>query len=417
MLRADARSSEGRAFVSREPVICNGLRDRIGFNRPASKAARRTLSTVDVIIKGDNGQPYGVLGASNNVGRDYDQNDVDFLSSIADVVAASAAGFQRTAILNRTIERLPAEAEAKNHMPDQQQAPEEGRPCAGDDVPPASAKPGELANQAAANTGTHRDGPKAAHSAPAGRGVLVNLHGHAVPRVVSRPVLIIEDDVLVREILAENFVAQPGFNAFTAGSLAEADRIRMEKDHRPGIIVLDIGLLDGDGCDYCRKLRHEGHEMPIIMLTGANDKTDVVRGLDSGANDYVGKPLVWNELFACVRVHLRLYEDSEAAVFIVGPYVFRPARKLLQNVARNRRIPSTRMETAVLKFLYRWRPGVVDRGVLTKEVWGYNAKVKTHPLETHVYRLRQKIEANPAIPALLPSDRGGYRLNLEPASP
>jgi len=71
----------------------------------------------------------------------------------------------------------------------------------------------------------------------------------------------------------------------------------------------------------------------------------------------------------------------------------------------------------VLKFLYRCGPGVVDRKVLAKEVWGYNSGVTTHTLETHMYRLRQKIEANPRMPDLLLTDQGGYRLNLAVVRP
>jgi DNA-binding response OmpR family regulator len=408
VLCADARSSEGRAFVTRAPVIRNGSRDPSGCNRPGSTTARRTLSTVDVVIKRGDDRPYGVLGASNNAGQSYDQDDVDFLTSVADIVAASVAGFERTAVLNRTIGELLFEVEARNRTPDQQQPQvEQTRPCADDDMP-VNGLPRAPTNQAPVNPGTHCDGPKGALDEP---------RGGAMPRVVSRPILIIEDDVLLCNMLAGHFAVQPGFNVFTAGNLAEADRIRMERGHHFDTIMLDTGLSDGDGCDYCRKLRQEGHEMPIIMLADANDEMDVVRGLDAGANDYVGKPFVWNELFARVRAQLRIYEDHEAAAFSVGPYVFRPARKLLQDVARNRRIQLTRMEAAILKFLYRWGPSVVDRSVLMKEVWGYNAKVTTHTLETHVYRLRQKIEANPAMPALLLSDRGGYRLNSETASP
>jgi DNA-binding response OmpR family regulator len=152
------------------------------------------------------------------------------------------------------------------------------------------------------------------------------------------------------------------------------------------------------------------------MLTAANEEMDVVRGLDCGANDYVGKPFAWNALFARLRVQLRLFEDSESAVFAIGPYLFRPAKKVLEDRGRNRRILLTNMEATVLKFLYRWGPGVVERNVLAKEVWGHNSRVTTHTLETHMYRLRQKMEINPHVPDLLLTDQGGYRLNFGMAS-
>jgi len=149
--------------------------------------------------------------------------------------------------------------------------------------------------------------------------------------------------------------------------------------------------------------------MPIIMLTGANEETDVVRGLDSGASDYIAKPFRASELLARLHAQLRSFERSEQAEFAVGPYTFRPAKKLLQDLARNKRIRLTDKETAVLKYLYR-SDAAVNRQILMHEVWGYNAAVTTHTLETHIYRLRQKIEADPARPSLLVTEGGGYRL-------
>jgi DNA-binding response OmpR family regulator len=154
--------------------------------------------------------------------------------------------------------------------------------------------------------------------------------------------------------------------------------------------------------------------MPIIMLTGAVEETDVVRGLDSGAVDYVAKPFRAAELLARLRAQLRVFDRSEQVVFPVGPYTFRPAKKLLHDAAKNRRIRLTDKETAVLKFLYR-SDSAVNRQILMHEVWGYNSTVTTHTLETHIYRLRQKIEADPTNPALLVTEGGGYRLRPAPA--
>jgi DNA-binding response OmpR family regulator len=154
--------------------------------------------------------------------------------------------------------------------------------------------------------------------------------------------------------------------------------------------------------------------MPIIMLTGATEETDVVRGLDSGACDYIAKPFRAHELLARLHAQLRNFDRSEEAVFPVGPYTFRPAKKLLHDSAKNRRIRLTDKETAVLKFLYR-SEAAVNRQILMHEVWGYNSSVTTHTLETHIYRLRQKIESDPANPSLLITEGGGYRLRPEAA--
>src|SRR5690606_31953951 len=101
-------------------------------------------------------------------------------------------------------------------------------------------------------------------------------------------------------------------------------------------------------------------------------------------------------LLARMRAHLRQHEQSEDAVFTIGPYTFKPAAKLLLDEEKNQKIRLTEKETAILKFLYRAGDKPVGRDILLNEVWGYNSEVTTHTLETHVYRLRQKIEADPS---------------------
>jgi DNA-binding response OmpR family regulator len=227
-----------------------------------------------------------------------------------------------------------------------------------------------------------------------------------------RPILIVEDDEDFCQTLVEHLNDDDGFDVVSTASLGAADAALNAKDARFDAIILDIGLPDGDGRDYCARLRRQGHQMPVIILTGADGEADVVRGLDSGANDYIAKPFRFNELLARLRAQLRLFDGSEDAVFSVGPYAFRPSRRMLQDPAKNRRIRLTEKEAAILKFLYRSESRPVDRQILLNEVWGYNPTVTTHTLETHIYRLRQKIEADPGNPSLLLTDDGGYRLNL-----
>jgi DNA-binding response OmpR family regulator len=227
-----------------------------------------------------------------------------------------------------------------------------------------------------------------------------------------RPILIIEDDAALRATLAEQLSSDGAFMADEAESATEAAAKLASADARYDAILLDIGLPDGDGRDFCARLRRDGKRMPVIMLTGADAEQDVVRGLDAGANDYIAKPFRLPELLARVRAQLRVFDNSEDAVFVLGPYVFRPAGKLLQDPQRNRKIRLTDKETAILKYLYRAGGKAVARQILLNEVWGYNAAVTTHTLETHVYRLRQKIEADPSNAKLLLTEGGGYKLNL-----
>jgi DNA-binding response OmpR family regulator len=226
-----------------------------------------------------------------------------------------------------------------------------------------------------------------------------------------RPILIVDDDRALRATLSEQLAVDGEFTAAEAATSAEAEASIMSGDSRFDAVILDVGLPDGDGRDLCARLRRTGIKVPIIMLTGSDDEADVVRGLESGANDYIAKPFRLAELLARLRAQLRIFENSEDAVFTIGPYTFRPAAKLLQEPVKNRRIRLTEKEAAILKFLYRAGTKPVARQVLLNEVWGYNAAVTTHTLETHIYRLRQKIEPDPSNARLLVTEGGGYRLD------
>ena len=225
-----------------------------------------------------------------------------------------------------------------------------------------------------------------------------------------RPILIVDDDRTLRDELAAQLQLDGEFVVQEAGSVAEAVTTLAAAEQRFDALILDVSLPDGDGRDLCAELRRQGLRMPIIMLTGSDEEADVVRGLDAGANDYIAKPFRLGELLARLRAQLRIFENSEDAVFVIGPYTFRPSAKLLQDAQKNRRIRLTEKEAAILKFLYRAGTQPVPRNVLLNEVWGYNAAVTTHTLETHIYRLRQKIEPDPANASLLITEGGGYRL-------
>lgn len=225
--------------------------------------------------------------------------------------------------------------------------------------------------------------------------------------MVERRVLLVDDDRELAISLAEQLQLHEEFRASAVHTGQEA--LETARSERFDAILLDVGLPDMDGREVCRLLRRAGVKCPILMLTGA----DTILGLEAGANDYVAKPFRIGVLLARLRAQLRQHDQSEDAVFHIGPFVFQPGAKLL--VDKNggtRKIRLTEKEASILKFLYRSKDKPVTRETLLNEVWGYNAGITTHTLETHIYRLRQKIEDDPQNAKILITDRSGYRLIL-----
>ena len=223
----------------------------------------------------------------------------------------------------------------------------------------------------------------------------------------AKKILMIDDDDDLRDALVEQLSIIEEFDVLEAVNAQSA--IERTKENDFDLLLLDVGLPDADGRELCKLLRKQGVKCPVIMLTGQDSDADTILGLDAGANDYVTKPFKFPVLLARMRAQLRQHEQSEDANFAVGPYTFKPAHKvlLLQN---GQKIRLTEKETNILKFLLRSADGIVARDTLLHEVWGYNANVTTHTLETHIYRLRQKIEPDPARTSLLITESGGYKL-------
>ena len=227
--------------------------------------------------------------------------------------------------------------------------------------------------------------------------------------VNGKSLLLVDDDDALRESLRDQLQLYEEFTIQEAVSGAEALELATDTDHE--LMILDVGLPDMDGRDVCKLMRRAGVNVPIIMLTGADTEADTIVGVGSGANDYVTKPFKLGVLLSRIRAQLRQHERREDAIFTVGPYSFRPAAKvMIDSENDNRKIRLTEKETAILKYLFRAGENVIGRDLLLNEVWGYNSSVTTHPLETHVYRLRQKIERDPSNAEILVTEHGGYRL-------
>ena len=223
----------------------------------------------------------------------------------------------------------------------------------------------------------------------------------------TKKIIIVDDDDMLRETLVEQFSLHDEF-AVSEAATATAG-IKAIKADSADLVILDVNLPDMDGREACKIIRRNGYKGPVILLTAQASESDTILGLDSGANDYVTKPFRFAVLLARIRAHLRQHEHSEDAIFKVGPYTFKPSAKLLLR-DDSRKIRLTEKETAIIKFLLRSGEQIVGRDVLLQEVWGYNAGVTTHTLETHVYRLRQKIERDPSHAEILVTEGGGYKL-------
>ena len=224
-----------------------------------------------------------------------------------------------------------------------------------------------------------------------------------------KKILMVNDNDDLREALAEQLVLTENFDVFEAEDGASG--LKRAREAFYDLILLDVDLPDMDGLQLCSLMRKQSVKCPIIILITDNVDTDTILGLDAGANDYVCKPFKFFVLLARIRALLRQHEQSENATFSLGPYTFKPASKIL--ITENEeKVRLTEKETNILKFLYRSKDGMVARDVLLHEVWGYNANVTTHTRETHIYRLRQKIELDPRNARLLITEQGGYRLNV-----
>jgi DNA-binding response OmpR family regulator len=221
-------------------------------------------------------------------------------------------------------------------------------------------------------------------------------------------ILLVDDDADLREALAEQLLHDRQFVVSQVADGMSGVEFMTQKSEIVDLVILDVGLPDEDGRNICSMMRKQGVTCPILMLTAQDTDMDTIRGLEAGANDYISKPFKFSVLLARIQTHLRQYAQSEHATVKIGPYAFKIAARTLTD-KKGTVIRLTDKESNILQFLYKAQKPV-NKDILLDKIWGYNSNVTTHTLETHIYRLRQKIEQDPSNATLLLRDEDGYLL-------
>jgi len=222
-----------------------------------------------------------------------------------------------------------------------------------------------------------------------------------------RRILIVDGDPLLCRALAEQLEQQGEFAVLACGDAAAA----LAAIHREvfDAVLLDAGLPDKDGRELCRLMRRSGVNAPILLVTGGEIECDGLTSAETGPTDCIAKPFRLGALLELLRAYLGERPEDSPTVLTIGPYSFDPTHKVMNDARGRRTVRLTEKEAAILQFLYR-AGRVIGRETLLGHVWGYSAAVKTHTLETHIYRLRRKIERDPARAEILVTQPGGYRL-------
>jgi DNA-binding response OmpR family regulator len=236
---------------------------------------------------------------------------------------------------------------------------------------------------------------------------------------MSRSVLVVDDEPIIREALAEA-LEQDGLRVVTAADGGEAlDRFRSDP---PDLVLLDLMLPRISGIDVCRIIRRES-SVPIVMLTAKDGEVDKVVGLELGADDYVTKPFSLRELMARIHSQLRRLDGSSAG----GPSSVPAERSIVhlddvtvdlaghRLMRGDRELPLTPKAFELLAFLVRHPGQAFSRDQLLERVWGYDYAGETRTVDVHVHWIRAAVEADPGRPRFLQTVRGvGYVLRLPP---
>jgi len=236
-----------------------------------------------------------------------------------------------------------------------------------------------------------------------------------------RHILIVDGNPRSRGELTRE-ISQLGYTVTQATSAADAMSVTLFMTSRIDLLLVDTDLPDADGRELVSRLRRRGMAMPIILLSAVACEDDVVWGLDAGADDYVVGGLRVRELAARIRAQFRVAVAPDDADIQIGPVTYRPGSRTVFRPGMVRSTRLTEKEAALLLRLCSAEGEPVSRQTLLREVWGYSPAVSSHTVETHIYRLRRKIEPSAGAPVLLLNEGGGYRLRVKqpdetPATP
>ena len=226
--------------------------------------------------------------------------------------------------------------------------------------------------------------------------------------MTSKKVLLVDADKAVRESLAEQLELHKEFQIVEACNGKEA--LTAVENSYIDAVLINTPLPDMKGQEICRALRRKGVKCPLLVLTQHAPDAEIIFSPGTGADDYISKPFRLNVLLTRLRAQVCKYKHKENETFTIGPYSFKPTVKMLVGKDNNGNIYLTEKEVAILMHLYRAGHKAVSRDTLLEEVWKYNDGITTHTLETHIYRLRQKIERDPSKAEILVTAQGGYKL-------
>ena len=223
----------------------------------------------------------------------------------------------------------------------------------------------------------------------------------------STKILLINNDKDLGEALA--FQLSLGEKYQIVESNDETSALAQIDNNFYDLVIINSQSSNLKGYNFTKNLRLSGYKQPIIMLINQNSNLDIPDDQNHKADEYIIKPFRYPVLLKSIETQLYKFKKSENTQYNIGNYIFKPNSKILES-NKNRSIRLTEKENNILKFLYKNLGNTVSRETLLHEVWGYNSKVTTHTLETHIYRLRQKIEDDPSRAYFLITELGGYKL-------